>query len=122
MKKVVPERASLIPDNATKAFAGQIFDVYQWPQELFDGTKATFEMLKRPDTVQILAIKDGKVVLVHDEQPGRPVQLHFPGGRVDPEDASWLEAAQRELREETGLSFKNWKMITVKQPIIKIEW
>ena len=122
MKKTIPEGAILIPDNAVKTYSGVIFDVYQWPQEMFDGAKKTFEMLKRWDTLQIIAIKDGKIVIVKDEQPGRPVQTHVPGGRSDDSDTSWLAAAQREMLEETGMSFKNWRLIAVEQPQPKIEW
>ncbi len=121
MKKTVPKNAILIPDNAERVFSGAIFDVYQWPQTMFDGSTKTFEMLKRPDTVQIIAVKEGKLVLVDDEQPGRTPRLHFPGGRADNDD-SWLSAAQREMREETGLVFKDWKLVNVVQPIPKIEW
>lgn len=122
MKKVVPPNAILIPDNATKVFDGQIFTIYQWPQEMFDGTTKTFELLKRPDTVQVIAVRGDKLVLVNDEQPGRAARVHFPGGRVDPEDKSWLYAAQRELKEETGLTFENWRLVNVVQPLPKIEW
>ncbi len=121
MKKILPPNAILIPDNATRVFEGKIFDVYQWPQKMFDGSTATFEMLKRPDTVQIVAVRDGKLVMVDDEQPNRPAQIHFPGGRVDPEDTSWLSAAQRETAEETGMTFKTWKLIAVYQSAMKIE-
>lgn len=122
MKKIIPDDAILIPDNAEKAYSGVIFDVYKWPQEMFDGSAKTFEMLRRPDTVQVIAIKDNKVVLVKDEQPGRKVRTHFPGGRADPEDDSWLEAGQREMLEETGMKFKSWRLVDVVQPQPKIEW
>lgn len=120
MKKVVPHHAVLIPDHAERVFKGQIFDVYQWPQKLFDGSTATFEMLKRPDTIQVIAIRDGKLTMVHDEQPNRASEISFPGGRAD-EDATWLDAAKRELLEETGLKFKTWKLIAAYQPMPKIE-
>jgi ADP-ribose pyrophosphatase len=122
LKKVLPKNAILIPDNAQCVFKGSIFEVYQWPQEMFDGTTKTFELLKRPDTVQVVAIKDGKIAMVHDEQPGRAVRVHFPGGRADETDVDWLAAAKRELLEETGLTFKNWKLVCVQQPVPKIEW
>lgn len=121
MRKVIPESAVLIPDSARRVFEGQIFDVYQWPQQLFDGSTATFEMLRRPDTVVVLAVKDGKLVVIEDEQPGRNPRLTFPGGRVD-EGEEWLAAAQRELLEETGLSFKQWRLVQVVQPTLKLEW
>lgn len=38
-----------IPPNAQRVFSGKIFDVYQWPQPLFDGSIATFEVAKRLD-------------------------------------------------------------------------
>ena len=122
MKKILPANAILVPDKAQKVFTGQIFDVYQWPQKMFDGTTKTFEMLGRPDTVQIIAVQDKKLVLIEDQQPGRPMQVHIPGGRADEEDTSWLVAAKREMREETGKTFKNWRQLTANQPAAKIEW
>ena len=41
---------------------------------------------------------------------------------MDEEDADELAAAKRELLEETGLSFRNWKLIKVEQPFSKIDW
>jgi ADP-ribose pyrophosphatase len=122
MRTIVPAGARLIPKIAKKVFTGQIFDVYHWEQELFNGEKATFEMLGRPDTLQILAIKDGKLVILHEEQPGSGPFYGLPGGRHDVAGETELEAAQRELLEETGLTFKTWKLIEVAQPHTKIEW
>jgi ADP-ribose pyrophosphatase len=122
MKKTLPAGAALIPDNAQKVFTGEIFDVYQWPQPMFDGSTQTFEMLKRPDTVQVIAVRGEEVLLVDEEQPGRTPRLHFPGGRTDKTDESWRAAAQRELLEETGITCANWRLIDANQPIIKIEW
>jgi ADP-ribose pyrophosphatase YjhB (NUDIX family) len=121
MIKTVPETAILVPDGAHKVFKGQIFDVYQWPQQTFDGRTATFEMLRRPDTLQVLAVNDGKIAVVKDEQPHSGPHYKLPGGRLDDTDKSWLAAAQRELREETGLAMSNWKLINVEQSAPKIE-
>ena len=122
MKKIVPAKALLIPDYAKKVFKGVIFDIYQWPQRLFDGSEATFEMLKRPDTVVAICVVEDKIIVVDDEQPHDGLKQGFPGGQVDESDASITEAAKREVKEETGYSFKNWKLIQVKQPYNKIEW
>lgn len=121
MRKVLPSSVALIPHNAACVFRGQLYDVYQWPQEMFDGSTKTFEMLRRADTVQIIVVRGSHILLVMDEQPGRTPRLHFPGGRAD-DDSSWLAAAQRELREEAGLVCSRWRLIDVQQPIIKIEW
>jgi 8-oxo-dGTP pyrophosphatase MutT (NUDIX family) len=122
MQKILPPNAILIPDTASRVFAGDIFDVYQWPQELFDGRTKSFEMLKRPDTVAILVIRNHELLFIHDEQPGRPPRLTIPMGRVDAGDGSWLMAAQRELREEAGLVCTTWRLLQVAQPVAKIEW
>jgi 8-oxo-dGTP pyrophosphatase MutT (NUDIX family) len=103
-------------------FSGKIFDVYQWPQKMFDGREETFEMLKRADTAQVMVVRDNKVLVVREEQPGREMLFDLPQGRVGDEDDSWLTAAQRELREETGLVSENWKLVSVAQPFMKIEW
>lgn len=122
VKKLVPTDAVLIPDSAKRAFEGMIFDVYQWPQELFDGSSHTFEMLKRPDTVSVICIVDGKLLMLDDEQPHLGRRKTFPGGRVDPSDPSIQAAAQREVLEETGYAFNQWRLVEVRQPFSKFEW
>ena len=56
MREYIPQKAKLIPKQAECKFRGELFDVYQWPQKLFDGSMSTFEMLKRDDTVVIVGI------------------------------------------------------------------
>ena len=121
MTRIVPQNAITIPAHAKRVFTGVIFDVYQWPQQLYDGSEAIFEMLKRPDTVTFVCIKDGKLVFITDEQPNRKAVTRLPGGRVDTGE-SWLAAAQRECSEELGMAFRNWRLIAVRQPVAKIEW
>jgi ADP-ribose pyrophosphatase len=122
MKKVIPRNAVLIPDNAQRVFHGVIFDVYQWTQKMFDGSSRTFEMLKRPDTVEIVALKDDKLVVLEESQPNLPVHYTLPAGRNDVPGETALEGAQRELLEEAGLKCKTWKLLKVVQPHVKIEW
>lgn len=122
MQKVIPNDSILVPDVATKVFEGEIFDVYQWPQEMFDGSEARFEMLKRTDTVIVACVVDDKILVIDDEQPHLGIRKTLPGGRVDPEDSSILVAAQREVLEETGYSFKSWRLVLARQPYKKMEW
>jgi ADP-ribose pyrophosphatase YjhB (NUDIX family) len=121
MRTVTPKNAHPVPDGAERVFKGIIYDVYHYPQTMFDGTIRTFEMLKRPDTVEVLAIKDGNIVAVMDEQPGRSPQFTLPGGRHDVESETELDCAKRELHEETGLQFATWKLIFVEQMFEKID-
>ena len=121
MKKLIPPDAILIPDDAEHAYKGVMFDVYHWQQKLYDGTFTTFEMLKRVDTVQIIAVKDSKLVLIDEQQIRHSTNRRFPTGKVDSGEA-WETAAKRELREETGYQFANWKLIQVRQPFDQMEW
>lgn len=123
-QRELPEDAKLIPNEAKRVFEGKIFDVYQWEQELFNGSHMTFEMLKRPDTVLVIALDDNdQVIVMREEQSGLPVrEARVPGGRVEPTDESTLAAIRRELYEETGITMKEWKLAEVTQPEKKIEW
>ncbi|HMH31318.1 MAG TPA: NUDIX hydrolase [Methylomirabilota bacterium] len=122
MQKIIPEDSVLIPDEAKLVFQGEIFDVYQWPQEMFDGSSATFEMLKRCDTAVAICVVEDGIIVLDDEQPHAGSRVTFPGGQVDASDPDILAGAQREVLEETGYSFKNWRLVKVRQPQDKIEW
>ena len=117
-----PKSKQPIPDNAKKVFGGVLFDVYQWEQELFDGTKTLFEKLKRPDTVVVFPVlNDGNILLTEQEQPGKEPFVGATGGRVDSgEDI--LEAAKRELLEESGYEASEFVLLDAQHPTSKIDW
>lgn len=116
-------RASSIPTEARCVFQGVLFDVYQWEQDLFDGTKATFEKIARPDTVVIYPVlQDGRVMLVDEEQPGgKRKHCGAPAGRVEQNETP-EEAARRELREETGLACEELLLYSQVFPVQKLDW
>ncbi len=116
MRLYIPKEASLVPKDAEKVFSGVFFDTYQWEQKLFDGSTKTFEMVKRADTVQIIAINDGKIILNKEKQPHLLEEyIAIPAGMHDDESENEFQAAKRELREETGYTFKSWKLIEARQ-------
>jgi 8-oxo-dGTP pyrophosphatase MutT (NUDIX family) len=117
-----PKSNQQMPEDAKRVFKGILFDTYQWEQEMYDGTKATFERLRRPDTVVVYPVlEDGKILMISDEQPLRGVRIIAPGGRVN-KDEDILDAAKRELLEETGYEAKEFSLWYSVQPITKIEW
>lgn len=112
-----------IPPQAKRVFEGVIFDVYHWEQLLYDGkTTATFEILKRPDTVVVLAVHDGKILIARDEQPHRPAVITLIAGRVNGYDEPPLEAAKREFLEETGYQAESWEPWKTFAPYSKMAW
>ncbi len=112
-----------IPDNAKLVFKGIVFDVYQWEQELFDGSFSTFEAIKRQPSVTVIAEMDGKIIFNNEEQPGKPAFSALPGGRIETEDTP-LSAAKRELLEETGFESDEWTewFVSDASNMSKIEW
>ena len=94
-ERVLPKGARLIPREADCIFRGEIYKVYQWPQKMPDGSVETFEMLRRPDTVMVIALDEaGDVLVIDEKQPGGIVRKnHLPVGRVDSSDESVLVAA-----------------------------
>lgn len=90
-----------LPKNAKLAFKGIIYEVWQWEQEMFDGSKNPYERLKRPDTAAVIALVGDKIMLSEEEQPYKGAFLSLPGGRCEESEAA-IDAAKRELLEETG--------------------
>ena len=67
------------------------------------GVESVREIVEHPGAVAIIALDEaGRVLLVKQYRHAvRAVTLEIPAGTLEPDEDS-LEAAQRELREETG--------------------
>lgn len=110
-----------VPQQAKKAFQGKIFSVYQWEQEMFDGSTEIFEMIKRPNTIQIIVTQGDKILLTRQSQPHKHDYLALYGGRAE-EGEEPLVTAKRELLEESGLTSEDWELYKVYTPYTKIDW
>ncbi|MBI2411219.1 MAG: NUDIX domain-containing protein [Candidatus Kerfeldbacteria bacterium] len=110
-----------IPPHAKKVFSGIIFDIYQWEQELFDGTTATFEAAKRMNTVEVIPVRNGKILIAQQEQPMQAPCYTLFGGRQEIGETD-LQTGQRELAEEAGITAQQWDLWKVFEPNDKIDW
>ncbi len=120
-KKQIKKRKNL-PASAKRVFRGVIFDVWQWKQKMFDGSFATFEKLKRANTVNVIAVVGQKILLLKQKQPDwKKYKNTLAGGRVD-EGESPLQAAKRELLEESGYVSNKWTLWKKINPYGKIIW
>lgn len=85
-----------------KVFQGTIFSVWQWEQELYDGSTKTFEKIERADSAWVIGVlPDKRILLIWDEQPQREGVLTPAGGQVE-KDEDPADGAAREFLEETG--------------------
>lgn len=111
-----------LPKNAKRVFEGVIFEVWQWKQKMFDGSFETFEKLKRADTVNIIGTVGEKIIVLRQKQPDwEEYKVAVPGGRVDKGETP-LQAAKRELFEETGYVSDNWILWKKRNPYGKMIW
>lgn len=98
-------------DNLTeKRLSGElIYDgcvVHLWRDEieLPDGGRGVREIVRHVGAVAVLPLTDkGEVICVRQYRyPFAEVLLEIPAGKLDSPDEDIIEAARRELREETG--------------------
>ncbi|MBI2486720.1 MAG: NUDIX hydrolase [Deltaproteobacteria bacterium] len=76
------------------------------------GKDHDFYVIEAPDWINVVAITpDEQIVLIKQYRHGtQSVTLEIPGGMVDPGESP-LEAAKRELLEETGYTSNEWIFI-----------
>lgn len=121
-KRPLPPHIKLFSDKATKVFKGVRFDTYQWQQMQFDGSTATYEVVKRNDTVIIIPVIGDEIVMVRERQPHWEKDGYTLVAGMVNENEDLEAAARRELEEETGLVFKDYHLVHVEANTPGIEW
>lgn len=88
--------------SSKTVFEGRIVTVQHDTVELENGKEAFREVIRHPGAVAVLAVEDGKILLVRQYRYciGREL-LEIPAGKLEPGEEP-LPAAIRELSEETG--------------------
>jgi len=77
------------------------------------GREATREIIHHPGGVGVVAVdEDNMIYLVEQYRiPYDEVLLEIPAGKIDPGETDVQKAAERELREETGLTADSLQFI-----------
>lgn len=95
--------------TSTKIFSGHFIQVINDTVKLPDGKLATREWVQHGGAAAIIAIT-AKNEIVLERQYRHPVKktmLEIPAGKLEVNEKP-IDAAKRELLEETGYSAKNW--------------
>lgn len=107
------QSAQLAVLDSEVVFAGRIWNVVR---EKFDynGQTLTREFVAHPGAVAILAVDDHNRVLMIRQyrHPVREYLWEIPAGLLDVAGESRVEAAKRELHEETGYFADEWSELT----------
>ncbi|XEC92822.1 NUDIX domain-containing protein [Paenibacillus tarimensis] len=93
-------------------FKGKIISLQVDTVKLPEGGTATREIVRHPGASAVLALLDGKMLVVEQyRKPLEKYQVEIPAGKLDPGEDP-MEAACRELEEETGYRAKTIKPVS----------
>ncbi|MBK6613826.1 NUDIX hydrolase [Ottowia sp.] len=104
-------------------FKGGFLHAFRDQVRLPDGGLAQREYVVHPGAVMVVPLlegADGATRLVLERQYRYPVRgtlIEFPAGKLDPGEDP-LACAQRELREETGYTAREWAHAGVLHPVV----
>lgn len=106
--------------KSEKIFEGQVISLYKDTVKVPGGKLATRELVRHNGAVCMIPVtEDGKIVVERQfRYPSNSVLTEIPAGKLDSVDEDRLEAAKRELREETGLIADTWIDLGIYYPTV----
>ena len=92
------------------AFSGEMLHLYKDTVELPGGGISTREYVRHVGAVAIVPMTEDGCVIMETQYryPLRRTVFEIPAGKLDTPEEDRLEAAKRELREETGFTADIW--------------
>lgn len=96
--------------SSERVYEGRVWDIYSDTVE-FAGGQMTRDYMKHSGAVAVLAFDDdGRILLINQyRQPIASRDWELPAGLLDVDGEPPLEAAMRELAEETDLVATHWE-------------
>lgn len=95
------------------AYPAAIFELYNDTLELPDGNQVTFNIIDHKGAAAVVPVlEDGRILLVKQYRPaiGR-FTIEIPAGGLNSREEPTIEAAMRELEEETGYRTDKLEML-----------
>lgn len=96
--------------SSSLVYDGRLLKVYKDKISLPSGKESTREYILHFGASAIVPLLDNGSVIVERQfrYPFSRIMLEIPAGKLDSKDEDRLEAAKRELKEETGYSADEW--------------
>lgn len=87
--------------------------------EAKNGKKFTREYIRHPGAAMIIPMLDSETLIMEYQYRHalKSCFWEFPAGKFDPGESD-LDAAKRELKEETGYEAQEWRHLTTIHPVI----
>jgi ADP-ribose pyrophosphatase len=106
------EHLTEVKIDSTVVYDGIFLKVSSDTVRLPNGESAAREYIHHPGAVVILPVFDDGSVLLERQfrYPLNRVFIEFPAGKIDPGEDPLL-CAQRELKEETGYTARDWQFV-----------
>ena len=104
--------------SSKEIFNGRILHIYDDTVRLPNGETAGREVIRHVGAVCVSPVTDDGNVIVEKQfrYPIDEVICEIPAGKLESKNEDRLEAAKRELLEETGISADNWRELGVFYP------
>lgn len=99
-------------------YNGPLLHVYHDTVILPNGKQARRDLIRHLGAVCIIPLTDNNEVYIEHQfrYPLAKEITELPAGKLDSKDEDPLEAAKRELQEETGLTASDWQFIGLYHP------
>ena len=96
--------------ETTEVYSGRLLHVRSDKIRLPDGGVSGREYIRHNGAVAIIPVTDSGEVIIERQfrYPVDEVITEIPAGKLDTKDEPRLDAAKRELREETGITADEW--------------
>ena len=106
--------------SSEKVFDGFLLKVYKDTIRLPNGDTGVRELIRHMGAVCVVALTDDNEVIIEKQfrYPFDSVLTEIPAGKLDSPDEDPLDAAKRELKEETGYTAERWKYLGVYYPTV----
>lgn len=105
--------------SSVTLYSGSFLTVKRDQVRLPNGKPAIREFIEHPGAVMVIPLFDDGTVLMERQfrYPLERVMIEFPAGKLDPHEGA-MACAERELREETGYSAREFIYLTRIHPVI----